>query len=1018
MRSICFILTLAVGLLLQAPAYSQEARFVTPAQYTQTDGLTSYYITKIVQDHYGFLWIGTQEGLNLFDGVKFQTFTKWSPDNQRIHGSFISDLIEDKKRNCLWVLLSYGDVYAIDLQTRTVTTRVSLDTSNPDNVKWKRCLAIQGDTLWIGGFDFAAAYHIPTHKLTPVDFKGKSTLGKDELNIAMLFIDRYGRVIIFADGQGVIVLDKHFTPLQMIHQQALHKPENDTKLRFWDAAIKNDALYIASSWGLQQFEITPTAITHLPAINYPDTRAELLSITISSDSTILFSAHHGVFEFNFRRLKSTAFKDVNPDRNLFTSTYDIFYDSATRRAWVGTLAGFASFPTRLDHFKMFSKSTTTKIQHLFSVQPKSENEIYAGDENGIYYVDTRTNEITKIDETGSNLMLFKDASGHIFVSNKKGLLLIEGKQLKPARTVFPELSPLDADHLSCGIQYNDSLVIFGSIIQKGLTVWNTNAGKLNVYQQYSKTHAITGLTIINYLHKTTSGEVMILTERSIIAFNPLTGHHTTHTIRNTATGEVISNFMDMGETNEHYYIGTYGDGLIETTKQFEVKRIIGAKEGLNNTCIYRVFPYRNRSIIATTNDGLSVVHLNPFKIKNYFQTDGLHSNAFEQLCGYQDDHRIITGGVDGFTIIDPSQLPVNPHPPRLFLKSLRINTADGLIDTSHIALQKMTIPTNTLRTTITFSALNYKNPKATTYAYKIQELNSDWINIGRQDFVDLIGLAPGDYTFQVRAANEDGVWNDTPLTVKLNYLPQWYQTTIFKITLVFVCMFMIYALLRYRIAQLHKQQKIRKEIGNDLHDDIGSTLNTLKMFTHLAIRDPDNKSHLAQIEESLTQATVGLRDMIWVLEDSEDSVFELAERIKKFALPICVAQGIKLTVDVHADNGSKPLLKTEKRNLLLIAKEAVNNSIKYAKCKTIDVSLVQKKKEIIMIVKDDGQGFDRHAIDHGNGLLNMGYRTQQIGYAFDLQSGLKHGTRIEVRKRIPLFARNNFRAHSASPDTR
>ena len=92
--------------------------------------------------------------------------------------------------------------------------------------------------------------------------------------------------------------------------------------------------------------------------------------------------------------------------------------------------------------------------------------------------------------------------------------------------------------------------------------------------------------------------------------------------------------------------------------------------------------------------------------------------------------------------------------------------------------------------------------------------------------------------------------------------------------------------------QIKKQQQIRKDIASDLHDDIGSTLNTLKIFAHLAKKEPDKEEHLDQVEHSLTQASLGLRDMIWVLDDTKDSVYELMERIKKYALPVCQVNGI------------------------------------------------------------------------------------------------------------------------------
>ena len=235
---------------------------------------------------------------------------------------------------------------------------------------------------------------------------------------------------------------------------------------------------------------------------------------------------------------------------------------------------------------------------------------------------------------------------------------------------------------------------------------------------------------------------MILTDKGVIEFNPLNGHYENHIIKVKGTNKIISNLMDMCETENRFWIATYGDGIIETDKNFEVIKTLNAEAGLNNSCVYRIFPYGNNLLLGTTNNGLAQVQLDPFKVKNYFQADGLHSDSFEQFCGFQDNDRIIAGGLHGFTIINPAALPNNPTPPALYFKKITIKTSSGESDTSHIKINSIKIPTNALQTTISFSALNYTNPKAVDYAYKINELNDSWINLESQNFVDLIGLAP------------------------------------------------------------------------------------------------------------------------------------------------------------------------------------------------------------------------------------------------------------------------------------
>jgi signal transduction histidine kinase len=302
-----------------------------------------------------------------------------------------------------------------------------------------------------------------------------------------------------------------------------------------------------------------------------------------------------------------------------------------------------------------------------------------------------------------------------------------------------------------------------------------------------------------------------------------------------------------------------------------------------------------------------------------------------------------------------------------------------------------------LQTTISFSGINYSNPSRTSYAYRIKELDNNWINLGTRNFVTLIGLSPSTYTLEVKAANEDGVWCE-PKTLTLTFLPKWYQTALFKAAVILFAGGIFYAFYRYRITQLKKQQQIRHEIASDLHDDIGATLNSVKIFTTLAETSPNKEEYFQQIRESINTAYSGLRDMIWVLDDTGDTVEDLLKRIKQFAQPFANANNIH----VHFSSGDADILelnKTEKRNLLLIAKEAINNCIKYANCKNVHVTVTKEDRKIKLVMKDDGCGFDEKEITYGHGLRNIRERARQINYTASIFSEKGQGTTIEVVKK-------------------
>jgi signal transduction histidine kinase len=280
--------------------------------------------------------------------------------------------------------------------------------------------------------------------------------------------------------------------------------------------------------------------------------------------------------------------------------------------------------------------------------------------------------------------------------------------------------------------------------------------------------------------------------------------------------------------------------------------------------------------------------------------------------------------------------------------------------------------------------------------YRIVENSKEWINIGAENFVPFIATSPGTYHLQVKAANEDGVWSE-PKELVLTFNPKWYQTWWFYLLIALTVAAILYALYRYRIAQIKKQHEIRKNIATDLHDDLGSTLNSVKVFTNLAIRGVKQEESLQQVKDNLTEATMSLRDMIWVLDDSLDTVDELVTRLKQFAFPITAASNMEFVITAGSDVNSRTLTKEEKRNLFLICKEAINNSIKYSGATQITVEIIPSGKKIQITVADNGNGFDEATVKKGYGLKNMQYRAGQVKYRVVLQSAPDRGTQIHIQ---------------------
>ncbi|MBE7169538.1 MAG: hypothetical protein INR73_03065 [Williamsia sp.] len=544
----------------------------------------------------------------------------------------------------------------------------------------------------------------------------------------------------------------------------------------------------------------------------------------------------------------------------------------------------------------------------------------------------------------------------------------------------------------------DSIAVIGTQAGNGFYIWNYKRKTL-VKHTASQPVDAAEANIVNATCKDKQNRVWVLGNKRITLYNPVTGTAKSINLVNRNTHTDYKLFFDVCEAGGYFWIAAYGSGLIQLDHNFDIRRVFTVKDGLSNTGIYKVFPVQDSLIYMSTNYGLSVLNLQSHVISTYYKEDGLHSNAFEQGCGASRNGKIYAGGINGFTIIDPVYFAPNNIPPTLYLNHVQMETESGFVDKSDQSLKTMKVPGDEMQTIFSFSALNYSNPSRVKYAYKIVEVNNNWIHMGNQNFISIRRMYPGKYTLRVISANENNVWNTKPLEITLVYPPRWYQTGWFKIVVAAGILALLYGLYTYRIGQLKEQQKIRKDIAADLHDDIGSILNTVKVFTHLARRELGSERYLIQIEEALTQAVVAFRDMLWILDDSHDTIHEFAERVKKYVIPVASATGIDSSFIVDSDLYNRVMSKAEKRNILLIVKECVHNCIKYAQCKSIRIEMAQVNRKMAILIYDDGNGFNVSTTASGMGLKNIQYRAEQIGYTAEFISSPQEGTLVKVAKK-------------------
>jgi len=216
----------------------------------------------------------------------------------------------------------------------------------------------------------------------------------------------------------------------------------------------------------------------------------------------------------------------------------------------------------------------------------------------------------------------------------------------------------------------------------------------------------------------------------------------------------------------------------------------------------------------------------------------------------------------------------------------------------------------------------------------------------------------------------------------------------------------VVAFYRYRLAQAVKVVRVRERIARDLHDEIGSTLSSVSLFSSVAQKKaagkaPEASELLGRITDSTTQVLEAMNDIVWAVNADNDDMASVIKRMHAFAVNVTEARGCKLHLHADEELKSVRLEMTQRKNLYLIFKEAVNNAMKYAGCTNLHVELRRDKSALVLRVVDDGIGFDLNngngSIGGGNGLGNMRNRAAEIPGALTISSAMGQGTTVELR---------------------
>lgn len=451
-------------------------------------------------------------------------------------------------------------------------------------------------------------------------------------------------------------------------------------------------------------------------------------------------------------------------------------------------------------------------------------------------------------------------------------------------------------------------------------------------------------------------------------------------------------------------ICTEGHGVIFYKDGMIVNRL-GTGNGLPSSLCRNISVSGNTLLISTNAGLLSVDYRNNiFSNLQVFSTaDGLPNSDIRAAIIV--NRKIYVATSAGVSVIRYSEAVSKSHPPELYITGV---VQDGLAlkmdSVMHLAYDRN-------RLGIHYHALTFQRPDQIQYQYKI---NSEWIST-TNDFIEVASLPPGNYNFQVRARKYDSDWSQ-PVSLSFTIKPPFWGTTWFKgvSVLLFIGLAVQGGVMINRRKLRHAQRELEKvnavnsernRISSDLHDDIGSGLTEIAIFSSVGkqIQQPEESMKLFS---RISVASAGLLDniseIVWTLNSSNDSLGNLIAYIREYTSDFCDKHQFDCSIDIPGDIPDRKISAFARRNIFLIVKEGLTNSLKHAACNKIEVKIELWNTDLLITLADNGKGFgyDSESLRR-SGLSNMKRRMTEIGGS--IQISASKGTIICIRYPLPAF---------------
>lgn len=980
--------------------YSQSRGFTS---YSVADGLAQSNVIDITEDQLGNLWLATEGGLSKFNGVEFATYKK--QDGLTSNQLYCLSVNTGK----IWIGTDYG-VSSFDGQT---FQNYSIPALEQDD--WVRKITADSyGNIWYAKATGSAAF-IAIEEGSPNFHYFNETI--------------VGKVSGFAETKDAMWISTYRDGIYKYHYEAarLEKVLTGTvpDSAMITAIYSNDGqkIWLAADNQLFAWKNGSYEFIHSFDADYREFR--IYSIIEEQEGTVWVGTTRGAF-----RLHNGFSYPVNASDGLTDNIVYKIHRDREGTLWFGSFGG-GLYKSLGELFTKIGKEQGVSYDYISSItRDKSGHYWFGSYGGGIYRVIIPSSPGKSIlvksydHEQGlSNDFIYgivPDNKGSLWIATMNGLNRLKDGSI----TCYYQEQGLPANQIYSLLKCRDGTFYCGT--SSGLSrIELANGVKFTNYQyDGNKPH-----NRIRTLLETAEGQILLGTFGGLKFFDG-------QSVKDYFESDSLKSLpvSTMHEDKQGILWCALADnGILRYDPKSVSARQFTEQLGLSSNIVYSLVTDNFGNLWVGTPHGLDKIGFTATgsieQIRHFGAYEGFFGIETNTNAVYKEsDGSFWLGTVEGAFKCLPEMDKMNLLEPissitgvRLFSQKMEW-TQDNRQDRGWFNLPRhIKLPYHQNHITFEFFGNSLLNPEKVSYQYKLENFDPDWQPVTRKNEAVYTNLPPGSYTFQVKASNNDGIWNQVPATISLEITPPYWRTWWFfalAIAVLGVAGRLYYksrvqtklnALMQVEKIKNAETIKVRRRVAEDFHDQVGNQLASITVLVQLIQAKLSTPNHdVEELLQKLGQFTkklfIGTRDFIWSIDPKSDRVNEMLIYIRDFGEELFEYSNVNFHVETNnAFDANTQLPVGWSRHIVFIFKEALTNSLKHADCKNVYLNFNVTDHKYLFELRDDGKGLNGYSDNDfmGMGLKSMKDRARKIGGEIVISSDQNAGTRITLEGKIP-----------------